>query len=282
MNNRKLGYKKNDHSLITLKPHDGHHLLALVKASAGLPLLSNPDLTQWNGPIADQGQAGSCVAFGGGRQLALFFRAFGLTTDWVFPSPRFLYALARLQEYAGLDPESVPALADVGSMPALYLQAVQNVGFVKWEDFAYPTDPFTLNDPDAMAALVNSKVPPDVVEEAYDQKGLEYAIYQGAPSATMDWIVQCLEARMAPTFGMLVDQNYMNNAGGVIRKIDLNNVLGGHDQCIVAVNSRGNAVVAGSWGTGAGAHGFFELSPDVINNADVCSDFQIVKAAPLP
>ncbi len=243
--------------------------------------LTSPDLRQFDGPIADQGQAGSCVAFGGGRQLGLFFRANDMTTEWIFPSPLASYALARLQEYAGVTPEHIPPLEDTGSYPALYLRAIQHVGFVRWEDYAYPTDSRTLNDTGKLVQLVNRHPPADVMIEAYDQRGMEYGIYDGDPSRRMDWIAEALMHRMAPTFGMIVDTNFMYNAGGVVRRINLADALGGHDQCIVAVEN-GNVIVAGSWGRDFGANGYVTISADVINDPDICSDFQIVKAAPLP
>ncbi len=246
-----------------------------------LPPLPTPDVRQFNGPIADQGQAGSCVAFAGGRQLGLFWRAMGLTSEWVFPSPRLSYPLARLQEYAGVKPELIPALQDSGCYPSLYLKAIQAVGFVRWEDYAYPTDAATLNNAAKMEALVNRHPPADVMALAYDQKGLEFGIYDGPASGRMDWIRECLLHRMAPTFGMQVDDNYMNNVGGVVKRVDLANSLGGHDQCIVAIDDNDNLVIAGSWGRSFGNKGFVLISPDVINNEDICSDFQIVKAAPL-
>lgn len=248
----------------------------------GLPVLSSPDLRPFNGPIADQGQLGSCVAFAGGRQLGLFWRAMEMTTEWIFPSPRLSYPLAMLQETAGVKPELIAPLADNGCYPSLYLQAIRNVGFVRWEDYAYPTDFHTLNNADALGKLVLHHPPADVMAEAYDQKGLEFGVYDGDPKKRMDWIAECLTHRMAPTFGMQVDTNYMNNVGGVVRKVNLADSLGGHDQCIVGIDPAGNAIIAGSWGRGFGNQGFVLISPDVMNNPDVCSDFQIVKAAPLP
>jgi hypothetical protein len=274
---KRLGWNKNvgEHP----KAAD---LLKRHRATMPLPPLDTPDVRPFNGPIADQGQAGSCVGFAGGRQLGLFWRAMGMTSEWIFPSPRLSYPLAMLQEYAGTKPELIPKLGDNGCMPALYLQAIRNAGFVRWELFPYPTDAATLNNADLMTKLVTRHPPADVMAEAYDQKGLEYGLYDGEPADRIEWIKECLIHRMAPTFGMLVDESYMYNTGETVKKIDLANVLGGHDQCIVAVDNYDGVVVAGSWGKGFGYKGFVVLSPDIINDPDICSDFQIVKAAPLP
>jgi hypothetical protein len=273
---RSLGWRKNEGTQPSARP-----VLRRQRASLPLPPLAEPDLRPFNGPIVDQGAAGSCVAFAGGRQLGLFWRAMGLTSEWVFPSPRLSYPLARLQEYKGTKPELIPPLRDTGSYPALYLQAIQAVGFVRWEDYAYPTDAATLRDARLMESLVNAHPPANVMALAYDQKGMEYGVYDADAKGRLDWIRDCLLNRMAPTFGMQVDDNFMNNVGGVVKRVDLARSLGGHDQCIVAIDERDNVVVAGSWGRSFGNKGYVLVSPDVINNEDICSDFQIVKAAPL-
>lgn len=274
---RKLGWRKNEGKQPSAAP-----LIKRHRATMALPPLETPDVRPFNGPIADQGQAGSCVAFAGGRQLGLFWRAMGMTSEWVFPSPRLAYPLAMLQEFAGVKPELIPKLQDGGCIPALYLQAVKNVGFVRWELFPYPTDPATLDNAALMEKIVTRHPPADVMAEAYDQKGMEFGVYDGPPEGRVEWIKDCLRHRMAPTFGMVVDERYMENTGEPVNKIDLANGLGGHDQCIVAVDNYDGVVVAGSWGKSFGYKGFVIISPDVINDPDVCSDFQIVKAAPLP
>lgn len=274
---RSTGWKPNQGQQPSASNVMQRHRAAMLKMPLG-----SPDLRPFNGPIVDQGAAGSCVAVAGGRQLGLFWRANEMTTEWIFPSPLLGYPLARLQEYMGVKPELIPPLEDTGCYPALYLRAVRAVGFVRWEDYAYPTDSRTLNDPARMEELVNKHPPANVMAEAYDQKGMEYGIYSGPADGRVDWIADCLMNRMAPTFGMMVDANFMNNAGGVVRRIDLSESLGGHDQCIVAVDNVGNVVVAGSWGRDFGEDGYVTISRDVINDPAVCSDFQIVKAAPLP
>lgn len=267
-------------------PHpDAHKLLALHVATAPMQPLTSPDLRGFDGPIADQGQAGSCGAFAGGRQLALFLRANGLTENWLFADPRLTYPLAMLQEYAGQDPTRLPPLFDAGVRPASLLKALQACGFVTWgtdPNFTYPTDSATLNDPNKMLALVTALIPPEIAMRAYDQSGLQYGLYQSDPKKVADWVEQCLLNRTPPTFGMIVDSAYENNSGEVVTSIDLANALGGHDQCIVGVDAQGNFLVDGSWGYVAGNAGIFTIARSVINNSDICSDFQIVKAAPLP
>lgn len=271
------GYRRNTGSHLS-----GRALLASHKLKALAPLAS-PDLRPFNGPILDQGAAGSCVAFAGARQLALFLRANEVTPAWLLPSPLWGYAVGRLQEYAGLDPDALPAnaLDDVGTMPAHYLQAIRNLGFVRWVDWPYPTDAATLYDESAMLRLVGEKPPAEVVLKAYPQTGLEYAVYDGPSAGRVEWIADCLRHRLPVTFGHDVDDAYESNSGQVVHSIDVANSLGGHDECIVAVNERGNVIVAGSWTTDFGAAGYTEWSPGAIESA-ACSDFQIVRAASLP
>jgi len=264
---------------------DAHKLLAAHVAASALPPLPTPDLRSFDGPIADQGQAGSCGAFGFGRQLALFFRANEMTKNWLFADPLLMYALARLQEWAGQVPSIIPPLMDTGVQPALLLKAAQACGFMLWNDdpsYTYPTDFETLSNPKKMAAIVNRPIPPEAAMRAFDQSALQYGLYQGDPTKVGDWVEQCLRNRMPVTFGMQVDEAYEQNSGELVTGIDLANSLGGHDQCIVAVDEHGNFIVDGSWGYAGGNAGVFTIARSVINNPRICDDFQIVKAAPLP
>lgn len=280
MSRFQYGHRRN-----TGEHPDAHKLLAAHRSSSALAPLPTPDLRSFDGPILSQGQAGSCVTFAGGRQLALYYRANGDSPNWLFPDPRLSYPLARLQQYAGQDPTTIPPLTDGGCEPALYLKAIQACGFILWSDapeFTYPTDDATLNDPVVMAKLVNAKIPPEVMIRAFDQRDLQYATFQGDATKVTDWIDQCLTSRLAPTFGMVVDSAYEYNTGSVVTNIDLAHGLGNHDQCIVAKDSDGNYVIDGSWGIGVATAGRFAISPAVLNNPAVCFDFQIVQGAPIP
>lgn len=261
----------------------GHALLAAHRMRA-LPPLAQPDLRPFDGSVLDQGAAGSCVGAAGAGQLALFLRANMLTPDWLPSSIKWNYAIGRLQQYAGLNPDALPpdALDDVGTEPALFLQAVRNLGFVLQADWPYPTDATTLNSQAKMLAIVGEKPPADVVLKAYPQTGLEYAVYDGPTSGRMAWIIDCLKHRLPVTFGHEVDDAYENNLGDIVRSIDVANTLGGHDELIVAVNARGNAIVKGSWGPSFGAFGYTEWTPALIESAAACSDFQVVRGATVP
>jgi len=271
------GYRKN-----TGSHPSGHALLAAHKLEA-LPPLAEPDLRPFDGAVLNQGQAGSCVGFAGAGQLALFLRANMLTPDWALPSPRWGYAIGRLQQYAGQDPDALPAdaLDDVGTEPAKYLLALQRMGFVRWSDWEYPTDDATLNDEAAMLALVRQPPPPEVTLKAFAQKDLEYGLYEGTAAGRMAWIIDCLKHRLPVTFGHEVDDAYEANTGAIVHSIDVANSLGGHDELIVAVNAAGNVIVKGSWTPDFGAAGYTEWSPAAIASS-ACSDFQIVTGAAVP
>lgn len=272
------GYRPNTGS------HPSGHALLAAHRLAALPPLALPDLRAFDGPVLDQGQAGSCVAQAGAGQLALFLRANVLTPDWLLPSPLWGYAVGRLQEYAGQDPDSLPASAldDVGTMPAHYLQAIRNLGFVLQAAWPYPTDTATLNSEAAMLKLVGQSPPPDVTVKAFAQKSLQYAVFDGPASGRMAWIIDCLKHRLPVTFGHEVDDAYEGNTGEVVSHVDVANSLGGHDELIVAVNSRGNVIVKGSWTTDFGAGGYTEWTPALIESSAACSDFQIVTGAVVP
>lgn len=271
------GYRPN-----TGSHPSGHALLASHKLRA-LPPLPLPDLRPFDGPLENQGQAGACVGAAGADQLALFLRANMLTPDWLPASIKWGYAIGRLQQYAGQDPDTLPAdaLDDVGTEPAKYLQAMRALGFVLQADWPYPTDLATLDSEAAMLRVVAEKPPADVVLKAYAQKDLEYGLYEGTAAGRMAWITDCLKHRLPVTFGHEVDDAYESNVGQVVHAIDVANSLGGHDELIVAVNSRGNVIVKGSWTADFGAGGYTEWSPAAIASA-ACSDFQAVRGAVPP
>lgn len=272
------GYRPN-----TGSHPSGHALLAAHRLSVPSPL-ALPDLRPFDGPVENQGQAGSCVGAAGADQIPLFLRANMLTPDWIRLSILWNYAVGRLQEYAGQDPDSLPAnaLDDVGTQPAHFLQAIRNLGFVLQADWPYPMDLATLDDQAAMLRIVGQSPPAEVVRKAYAQKDLQYAVFDGPASGRMAWIIDCLKHRLPVTFGHEVDDAYEGNTGEVVSHVDVANSLGGHDELIVAVNSRGNVIVKGSWTTDFGAGGYTEWTPALIESSAACSDFQIVTGAVVP
>jgi hypothetical protein len=253
-----------------------HDLLrARMRTVAPLP---SPDQSAFVGSILDQGAAGSCSGFGTVAALDQYQRANGIVSPKL-ASPLWLYKIARLQEWAGLRPDAIPALTDSGAEPDLLFRAAERLGLVSWEDYPYPTDPTTLHDEGKMARVVNQPVAPWLSADAYDLRGMQWRTIPVGPGS-LDMIAQALQHRLGVAFGMTVDTAYMNSSGEVITRINLSDpYAGGHWQCITAVESGAVLKVRSSWGESSGKDGFYFLSRSVVENPRVCTEFVVVDFA---
>lgn len=261
MTRRGLGWRKSRAGIDPL----AHHLLAAKRAAAPLP---TPDLVPYCGPILDQGQVGSCVAFALTRALQISWQANGGPTNELV-SPRQLYWDARAAEY---DPGAVPEmLDDTGSEPRLMMSSAQALGVVPLA--ACPYSGFVIDNATQPA--------PSVYLEAYDQRGLQYALVTEVGLARVQRVADALRNRMPVCFGMYVDAAFEQNTGRTITSIDMSAVLGGHDLCIVRVNPDNSVRFANSWTQDWGDHGFGTLSLGVFGDPGIVSDVYILSAAPI-
>lgn len=256
---RRLGYKRS-----RTQASPAHEMLrARMKAVSPLPL---PDQSAFVSAIFDQGAAGSCTGFGTVGAFDQYQRANGIAEP-VLPSPLFFYTVARLQEFAGFDPTSIPKLTDSGAEPDMLCSAAKNLGYVSWQSCPYPTDPAVLFDDAAMAKIVNAPLAPALIAQAYDLRGLSWHTIPVGPGA-LDMIATALQHRLGVAFGMFVDSDYMSSRGEVVRRIDLSDPYGGgHYQAAVAV-SNGVLKVRSSWGPKSGQLGFYYLDKAVVENPD--------------
>ncbi len=204
-----------------------HKLLAMRKMASPLPPLDKPSLLPFRGHRIDQGGAGACVAFATSRSVELYCNANELGR--FLPSPLFLYGIGRLEEWAGHDPAIRPPLEDTGTEPHNMMIALAAEGFVSWTAYPYTDDP----------AAINREPPPNVYEQAFSQRGVDWAVVGDVGSARAERARQSLLARMPFMFGVQVDEAFMDNHGERIATIDGHRLVGGHMLTGLAVLDEG-------------------------------------------
>lgn len=269
-----FGYKKS-----RMQAPLAHDMLRdRAKYITPLPL---PDQTAFVGTIFDQGRAGACTGMGTTGAFDQYQRANGIAEP-ILASPLFFYQLARLQEYAGEDPATIPPLEDTGAEPDLLCRAANRAGYVSWQACPYPVDPAVLSNDAAMAKIVNAPVAPTLMEQAYDLRGLRWHTIPVGTGA-LDMIATAVQHRLAVCTGMFVDTGYMGSAGRVVTAIDTNDPDGGgHYQACVAVS--GTVLkIRSSWGPKTGKYGFYYLDRKVLEDPSVVSEILVLDfAAPVP
>jgi hypothetical protein len=159
-------------------PPSHHGLLARAA------LLASANLTQFRDSRIRQKQVGECVGASARRAVQLYHACRGL--GQVSISDLAAYTLGRLQEYAGVDPDTRPALEDIGSQPDLVLEGLRTMGLVRAEDWPGPGDPgFDEN-------LVNAEPSPDALVRAYDCRGLQFHQVVYAQGGLRAAVADCL------------------------------------------------------------------------------------------
>jgi len=240
------------------------------------PPLASPSLRHFGHVTLDQGAAGACFAFACAYAIERYYAANGVVAAPLI-SPGALYYPARRQEWAGADPETVPALEDTGTYPDLGMQALHGVGFVPWSVYPYPTNEDTLYDPERMAAHVNAQPPPSVFAMGYDQKGLEWGVIRESGSARIEAVEDALRHRLPVIFGAQVDDAFMRDPSALVQRLDERRLVGGHMLCADHVEPNGEVHGPNSWGAIARR---FRFARDVFGS-DLVSDVIVIKAAPL-
>lgn len=225
---------------------------------------TRPSLKKLRGPRLFQGRFGACVAFSEVRAIYVSLGARG--HKQVMASPKHCYAAGRLQEYAGVDPDTIPPLADTGMFPGIALQAVQRVGFCEWSDDPYGSSLEDHNYRNACKTAINDKVSPRVAREAIDQSGAAW-FDLGMPIGRIDAIEDCFDVGMPVLFAMRVDRAFTEHRSSQpIARIDQRELVGGHMMLGLAVTSDGHLLFDNWWDDWGFEDGFGILHRDLVES----------------
>lgn len=283
-----LGWRKNAPGNYM----QGHHLMAVRKTHNGLDNLAKPSLLEFRGTRIDQGGVGSCVAFATTRNMQLWCAANGYQKNFL-PAPGPLYYNGRCEEFAGTDPTKVPPMQDTGTEPRLMMTAVQGLGFVPWSVSPYSDD----------LGYINTQPSPKIYDKSFAQRGLQWAIINEIGRTRLASVKQALRSRMPVSFGMQVDEAWMNNHGERVTKVNGLNLVGEHMMAVLAVLDEeliaqykgvlglpsnvqvDDVIVDNWWGLGTGDNGWGTKDGFGVISSDVFSstwlyDFTIFEALP--
>lgn len=239
-----------------------HHLLGVA---TGFPLAAS--LEQFEAPIMNQGQTGSCTGHGTAQGIVTAFAAKGDPMPFV-PSPAGIYTVGRCVGRAPGHDGALAPLTDSGAMPAdvmagISLWGVRPMGAQAPGRFSDQLDSRVNDEPtlgdledDAETLLVGEfridETAPDVVEQVCR------AIAQGYPVGV----------------GIFVDSAFENYAPGAvpIGAPNVNDPNGGGHWIVLTsyvTNAVGRRVFRGpnSWGPGWGDSGHFVASEEWVRAA---------------
>ncbi len=187
--------------------------------------------------VLDQGNVSGCL---GCATAASLHTSAGIKGNHIaYPSWMQLYAFARL-----LDGPKVDWIPDNGCRSRAMTMVIESFGVAKEESWP------------AIEANAHTPPPLDVFRDAIDARLV------GSYRATKaDEVIAALHLGQIPTFGMDVDDAYMQATGTDTYKRGGNN-YGGHGQCIVGFDGR--FIVQNSWGEGWGDGGFGYITPEFL------------------
>lgn len=234
----------------------------------GAPMVAakgRPDFRSIRGKRLLQGFSNACVSFAKARAIHMSMRLHGLD-DPPYLSTRFDYAIARLQPYAGMAPEEVPALDDRGSYPRESLQATRKVGFLP--DTADPFD----------EAGINVKPSPESVMSAFTQRGLTYYRIDEDGRARTALVETGMLKGVTWIFGTYVDRAYTEHQGPEpIVDLDTSQLVGRHMHAILAVEPD-RIIVDNWWGDWGYDDGMGAISRELFESAFVSDVYGIIAA----
>lgn len=228
----------------------GPHISTMRGFKADAPLPDAVSLVQFAGPVADQGQTSSCVGQAVAR--AIFIRQAVAGTPCAFPSPAWIYAMARVLERGPTPVGTVPQpLQDDGCAPDEAIAAASTaLGWGAASGTAYPFNPDTINDEPSLegaelglCCVINAhySIPTDAAAEQLVMQSLAhgYPIVRGGPCGD--------ETQKYPGGDAVI--------GSVV------NPESGHETCIVGYDHNGPGgslrfIEMNSWGLEWGNAGF--------------------------
>jgi len=150
------------------------------------------------------------------------------------PSAKWCYDVARLEEYAGKDPDEVPPLVDIGCYPTLGMRALRRQGFV--EESVWPFS----------EAFIDRKPVPAVPPKAFSRRGMQYYRIWDWNDNRWKQAKQAMLEGGAAGIGMRVDEPFMRHRQGIITSIDLEHSAG-HGMSILEISDEGHIRVDNWW-----------------------------------
>lgn len=232
---RRYGFHKS--------PKD-HRDLSAFRILAPTPIPPAVDLSQWTGPVKDQGQEGSCTAHAGSENLEYLFRKFK-NQQPIF-SPQFLYYVERQMD------NDLPG--DNGSYGRTSVKCMQTYGCC-----TLASDPY---DPSQM-----DTAPTDA--QLAEAKQYMAGAYHGLHS--VDEMKQCIASGFPFLIGFTVTESFEQIGSDGVMPSPSGSVLGGHEVLVIGYDDNqngGSFRVRNSWGTGWGLTGDFFMAYAIMADWD--------------
>ena len=212
------------------------------------------DLRRWCSPVEDQGQIGSCV--GNGTVGALEFLQIRNGLQFQDLSRLFVYYNARLMVRAQEE--------DVGAYIHLAFGTLSSLGTCSESKWPYDTN------------KVFVRPSWGSYREAYANKINNYYRINSTGEDRINLIKIACQSQHPIVFGMIVDEEYQNYRGGVVRMPRSTRVNpGGHCQVIVGYDDNKKLwIVRNSWGTWWGDGGYAWVPYEYLDASDA-NDFWV-------
>jgi len=220
------------------------------------------DLRNYDSPIQDQGQLGSCTGNAIGGMIDLLDKKSGKN---LVVSRLFIYYQERVLEGT--------VNYDAGAYIRDGIKAVNTYGAPLETIWPYNISRFKTR-PTTAAYTDAAKRKAGAYQRVTNFAGVKTALAQGYPVAVGFTVYESFEGNLNNTTGMMPYPN-----------VNTEQVLGGHAVAIVGYNDNlngGRFICRNSWGTGWGDHGYFYMPYQVIQNTAMSSDFWIITSVTNP
>jgi len=231
-----------------------------IKYTAVLPAASIPpsvDLRPKLPACWNQGQLGSCTAHGISATM-VFDEQFEKET-FIMPSRLFIYYNERAMEGT--------INSDSGAQIRDGIKSVATQGFADEKLWPYVINQFRVKPPTTAYAC------------GVKHKALQYSALN---NTNITDLKDCLASGFPFVFGFTVYESFESEAvaaSGILpMPSPTDSVVGGHCVCCVGYDDSKKAfLVRNSWGTAWGQNGHFWMPYAYMTNADLASDFWVVK-----
>jgi len=212
-------------------------------------------------PVYDQGQLGACTSFALGGAIQYDEMRQGIDS----PLPSFLFIYYNERKLEGT------VSTDSGASLADGIRAISTKGVANGTCWPYDIDRF------------RDKPPVECYNDASQHKALDYR----QVAQTADDIQGVLAEGFPVVCGITVYQSFESDAvrttGYVPMPRHHETVLGGHALLLVGYNTTSRYfIVRNSWNVTFGDQGYLYIPFDYILNADMASDFWVIKRVESP